>query len=304
MGHLFRALNLAEALGNEGQSSTFYINNHIPTIKILADRSLSHRILVSEDWTANGIASLIARDNINLWINDRHNTAFRQAQSVKATGIPLVTFDDRGPGAALADLHVAALSFDENEALEGKKVLRGVNYLILNPQIKKYKRTRESFGRLIVTLGGSDTHGVTIRVVKILKTMKLAATIVIGPAFKHLKKLEKELKGPFILKQSVPSLIEEFFHHDLAITGGGITPFEANASGLPCVVIANEEFEVPVGKALQGLGGSVYAGFYKDIRSPLFQKNIPINEMSRAGIKNINLLGAKHVVKNLLETAR
>jgi spore coat polysaccharide biosynthesis predicted glycosyltransferase SpsG len=99
-------------------------------------------------------------------------------------------------------------------------------------------------------------------------------------------------------------MIDEFFQHDLAITGGGITPFEANASGLPCIVIANETFEVAVGKAVQSLGSSIYAGYHKEIQLPLFPEDLPIEQMSRAGMNNINLLGAQRVVDSLLETSR
>ena len=41
-------------------------------------------------------------------------------------------------------------------------------------------------------------------------------------------------------------MAEEMSRHDLAVTGGGMTPFEANAAGLPCIVVANETFEIQV----------------------------------------------------------
>ena len=79
-------------------------------------------------------------------------------------------------------------------------------------------------------------------------------------------------------------MIEEFHRHDLAITGGGITPFEANASGLPCVVIANELHEIPTGLALQKLGGSVFAGHHGALQTPLFAPDLPLEQMSRDGM--------------------
>ena len=304
MGHFYRALNLADALAKVGQRSIFYMNDHVPAIKILAERGLPHRILSPEDWMSNRIASIIRQDDITLWINDRHNTTLHHAETVKKRGIPLVTFDDRGPGAQLADLHIAALTFDVKEVLGGDKIIRGLDYLILNKQIEKNLRIRNSIEKILVTLGGSDTYGVTFRVVQLLKQMKRAATVVVGPAFKHFEKLKKEITEPFILKQAVPSMIDEFFQHDLAITGGGITPFEANASGLPCIVIANETFEVAVGKAVQSLGSSIYAGYHTEIQLPLFPEDLPIEQMSRAGMNNINLFGAQRVVDSLLETSR
>ena len=282
-------------------SYTIYLNDHGPSRQILVDRGVPHRIVNLQDFTGNWEAGLIRQDNITLWVNDRLNTDNRHAENVKATGIPLVTFDDRGTGAALADLHIAALSFDATERLAGVKVLQGVDYLILNPQIANFTRLRKELSSILVTLGGSDTYGVTIKVVQMLKEMGMTATIVLGPSFMHTDKLDAELTVGFTLKRGVSSMIEEFYHHDLAITGGGITPFEANASGLPCMVIANEFFENQVGLALQNLGGSVFIGHHESLLPPLFNANLPLGLLSQSGMNAIGLQGAHRVVDVLLE---
>lgn len=301
MGHFFRALNLAEALANAGQSCIVYLNDHPPAKQILAERGVAHRTLDVGDLTSNWEALVIAQDGIGLWVNDRLDTTSSHARNVKATGIPLVTFDDRGAGAALADLHVAALAFDAQEELKGARVLRGADYLVLNPQIPQYTRLRHQLFSILVTLGGSDTYGVTVKVVLLLKEMGMIATVVVGPAFTHMALLDDTLTEGFIVKRGVPSMIEEFQHHDLAITGGGITPFEANASGLPCIVIANEMFEIPVGAALQKLGGSLFRGHHESLTLPLLPPDLPLESMSEAGMRNIGLQGTQRVMDAILE---
>lgn len=304
MGHFYRALNLAEGLANAGCQSIFYLNDHAPSHQILAERGLPHRVVELKNLGGGWEAALIAQDDIRVWVNDRLDTDLHHARKVKSTGIPLATFDDRGAGAALADLHIAALSFDGAEPLEGSSLLRGADYLILNPRIDRHTRVRKRIDSILVTLGGSDTYGVTIKVVRSLKVMGVAATVVVGPAFMHFAGLKEVLTREFVLKRGVPSMIEEFAFHDLAITGGGITPFEANASGLPCVVIANETFEVPIGEALQKLGGSVFAGSHESLSFPLFCDDLPLEQMSRAGMRNIGLQGTQRVVGALMELAR
>jgi len=301
MGHFYRALNLADGLAKAGHSCKIYLNDHAPSLQILVERGMPHQIVNLEDFTGNWEASLIRQDGITLWLNDRLDTDARHAEKIKGAGIPLVTFDDRGTGAALADLHIAALAFDAQEKLSGIRLLRGADYLILNQQISDYTRQRKELASILVTLGGSDTYGVTVQVVKLLKEIGLTATIVVGPSFMHTDKLNEALTESFTLKRSVPSMIEEFYRHDLAITGGGITPFEANASGLPCVVIANELFEIPVGMALQKLGGSIFAGHHESLSSPLFKAGLPLQQMSQAGMRNIGLQGTQRVIGALLE---
>ena len=301
MGHFYRALNLAEALAQAGMACTLYLNDHAPSRQILAARGLSHRVVDLQDFAANWEAALIKRDGITLWANDRLDTDVRHGEKIKAAGIPLVTFDDRGTGAALADLHIAALPFVAQEQLAGVKVLRGADYLILNPQIRDYTRVRKHLGSILVTLGGSDTYGVTVNVVQLLNEMNLTATVVVGPGFMHLDALKNALPDGFVLKRGVPSMIAEFHQHDLAITGGGITPFEANASGLPCVVIANELYEIPNGMALQKLGGSFFAGYHQSLRLPSIRADLPLEQMSRGGMKNIGLEGTQRVIGALRE---
>lgn len=301
MGHFYRALNLANYFLQINQPCILYINDHEPSIDILNKTNLPYRIIDLTDCRNNWESHLIKQDKINIWINDRLDTDIIHAKKIKATNIPLVTFDDRGSGADLADINIVGLSFNSSEKLPGIKVLRGLDYLILNPTINSFKRLRNNLSSILVTLGGSDTYGVTVKVVEFLKAINLKATILVGPAFIHIEELNKVLNNNFILKNNVFSMIEEFHYHDLAITGGGITPFEANASGLPCIVIANEIFEVPIGEALEKLGGSTFAGYHKSFLLPNFISNFPLEEMSCSGMKNIDTLGVERVTEALMK---
>ena len=301
MGHFYRGLNLINQLIAQKQPYILYINDHQPSKKILNDRGLNYKVVNLQDSNSQWESLLISKDNISIWINDRLNTDIIHAKKIKSKNIPLVTFDDRGEGAVLSDINIAALSFDPAEQLYGSKTLRGIDYLILDPLIESYARLRTKISSVLVTLGGSDTYGVTVNVVEQLKAMNLDATIVVGPAFMHLDILNNVLTERFILKQNVSSMIKEFHYHDLAITGGGITPFEANASGLPCVIIANEVFEVPIGSALQKLGTSIFAGHHKSFLLPSFIDHLSLEKMSKTGMQKISTNGVQRVVKVLME---
>lgn len=299
MGHLFRALNLADALTQRGHGVRFLINDHTISIDILRQRGYAAETVNLTDTESGWEADFARREGIRVWVNDRLNTDRKHSLKIKQAGLPLVTFDDRGSGAALADLHIAALAFDEHDALGGVCVLRGAAFLILNPDIARFQHVRYVAQPILVTLGGSDTWGATVRVVEILAKLGLAATVVLGPGFEHDRALEKVLTDVFVVKRGVPSMIEEMSHYGLAITGGGITPFEANAAGLPCIVIANEPFEVPVGQALERMGGSVFAGHHTSLDAAVFGRVLPVEKMSQAGMKNIGLAGTQRVVEKL-----
>jgi len=300
MGHLFRALALADGLREHNVDLIFLLNQHQPALKLIASRGYDSEIVPLErpgEWEKD----IVRKRNIRLWVNDRLNTDARHAACVTEAGIPLVTFDDRGSGAPYADINVAALIFDEAGALKGKRVLQGPDYLVINPEIRDFQRVRTNQTSLLVTLGGSDTYGVTLSVIRHLVKIGKAATVVVGPGFARMDELKELLTPEFPLKQGVPSLIKEFSLHDLAVTGGGVTPFEAAASGLPTIVIANERFEVAVGQALENFGVSRYAGHHDDIDWSLFDIILPIETMSRRGIEKIGLHGRQRVITAIME---
>ena len=299
MGHLYRSLALCDALLDRGLPFRIFINRNAAAQAILEGCGIPFDLVDLDPAGSRWQTVAINRYGIRLWIDDRLNTDARHSRLVKDSGISLVTLDDRGDGATMADLNIVAMAFDDDEPLPGRKVLRGPQYLILNRNIAKYRRVRTAMGSIVVTLGGSDTYGVTVKVVKILKDAGIGATVVLGPAFKHFSELNQVLDDRFVLKSNVPSLIEEFGRHDIAITGGGITPFEANAAGLPCIIVANEEFEIPVGEGLAKLGGAVYAGHHNQVDTHKLTTPLPVANMSHAAMLAVDLRGVERVLDEI-----
>ncbi|MBE8233254.1 MAG: glycosyl transferase, partial [Endozoicomonadaceae bacterium] len=168
----------------------------------------------SEDWEKN----YIKKYHIEVWINDRLDTDYIHAINVTNTGTKLVTFDDYGTGSKDSDLHIAALPFLGKYTPKGKKVLKGLPYLILNPEILNNRRYRQNCNKYLVTMGGTDTYGVTIKVLNILNNLGKTATVILGPGFQHQVELSKfEGNASFDIKQQVPSLINEFLKFDCVI---------------------------------------------------------------------------------------
>ena len=299
MGHFFRALNFIAYLQKINQFFILLLNEHQPSIKILRAKSIPFEIISLGDLETGWEEKVISRYQITVWLNDRLDTHISHAERVKSTGIKLVTFDDQGSGANISDLHFAPLFFDERKKLTGNKIYQDISYLILNPEISKFKKRRYQQKKILVTMGGSDTYGVTIKVVKQLKKLGKSATILLGPSFEHIEELKKVITPSFNLIESVSSLIKTFSLYDLAITGGGITPFEANASGLPCIVVANELFEIPAGHYLEKVGSSLYAGFHDNLDNELFTKSLDISKMSQIGFNYFTLQGSENVYREI-----
>ena len=302
LGHLYKTLNFIDYLATQGEPYIVMVNDDPQAAMILAQGAVAYVTVNLSDFQSDWETALIRDFGIRVWINDRLDTDSRHAAHVKKNGIGLVTFDDRGTGAAFADLHFAPMIFSGQDKLQGKRVLVGTRYLVLNPEIEACKRQRDRLDSILVTFGGSDTYGVTVQVVNLLKKLNRGATVVVGPAFRHHAELEQAMDANFSLKQGVPSLIREFMHHDLAITGGGVTPFEANASGLPCIIVASEPHETEIGRYLSAAGSSVFAGYYREIDESVFSLGLGMNleEMSRNGMAAIGTDGAANVFREIM----
>lgn len=301
MGHFFRMLNFIECLDENKEKFIILINEDKISDEILKEKGLPFRFVDLNDDVTNWETDMIKEFKIDVWLNDRLETKAAHAKNVRSNNICLVTIDDLGVGAELSNLHFAAMPCIFNNAPKGEKVYAGIEYIILNKEIDQYRRVRGKNdkqgkqGKLLVTLGGSDTYGATIKVVKILKNLSKPADVIIGPSFKHRKELLDIAGDQFSIKCYAPSLIEEFSNYDIAITGGGITPFEANASGLPCIVIANEPHEMENAMFLEQLGSSVFAGSHDNIDEFLFSTKLDVRKMSEIGLSSINTSAAEKI---------
>jgi spore coat polysaccharide biosynthesis predicted glycosyltransferase SpsG len=297
MGHLFRMINLYGTLRQNGTDAIIMLlGEHPPASEWLKRASIPFEEVTDQTVAQPGWeAGLAVRYGAKVWVNDRLQTDEDHAIRIKELGLRLVTFDDLGSGARLADLHVAALAGVRGENPQGTKVLTGVKYLMLPPEISHFRRQRTIFNSWVVSLGGSDTHGVTVRVAQWLSSRQQHATLILGPGFDHNEMLSKIIGNGITEKRSVPSLAAEFAEHDLAITGGGLTAFEAAAAGLPTVIVANEEWEVAHCLYLQNLGCSIFAGPYENIDLSVLERPLDIPKMSMAALDVFDMEGINRV---------
>lgn len=306
MGHLFRAINLIRVLERNNKQYVLLVNEDSNALRILNENNIAPIIVDLWDTQSDWEGRLIAEKQITVWLNDRLDTSAVSAQHVKEAGIPLFTIDDMGAGASYADGNFASLIFEHTQTVPGKKVYAGSDYLILNPEISVYRRTRTKIENILVTLGGSDTYGVTLEVIAFLKKWQQEEpgkkiTILLGPGAAIREEVEKAVQDTdFSLVSGVPSLIAYFNEFDLAITGGGVTALEAAASGLPCLIIANEKHEIQIGQHVEKIGSAVFAGYYREMNLDKIKEITNVEKMSRCGMAGVSLRGAERVCEIML----
>lgn len=305
MGHLYRALALARALKEAGRRVEIVLRtSHGPAIEVLRRAGVSY--FLNEEqlaWEATVLQQMPGK----VWINDRLNTDENHVRYLKQRGLVVVSLDDQGAGANFVDLNICALSVTRNDLVRGARVLAGLQYLILSAEIERFRRLRDRLDSVVINLGGSDTHGVTPAVTRAVVAAGCKTTIILGPGFEHFSEMaEIPTIDTVTIKTGVPSLVEEFSSHDLAVTGGGMTAFEAAAAGLPTVTVANELHEIDHCTFLEKIGCSRYAGFRKEFQLQLPSSSDQLARMSERALISVPCNGLANVCRELfaLEAAR
>lgn len=289
MGHFFRSLLYASCLNKNGKQFIILINDDTKAVEILKSKKLPF-IIVDFNDSSDWVTPIINQYHATVWIQDKFETTIEMAQNIMNNNILFCAIDEFGPGAELCDLHFAGMIYLTGHEVRGKKIFCGSEYVILNPEIDQYRRERTSTSRIIVSLGGSDPFGMTVKIVEKLSRTDYDVEVIIGPDFDYREQLDIANIKAYPVLQNVPSLIGEFSNFDFAITGGGITCCEANSCGLPCMIIANAPHEINTGRYMESKGGALYGGSFKGWNPDLIDKikDLDIKSMSLAGMKTFD----------------
>lgn len=303
MGHVFRSFLYIQYMEKHKIEFIYLINNDINTIEVLKKRKIPYIVVDYQDTFSNWEEKIIKKYEVDIWFNDKFETTVEMAKHIKKQEILFCCLDDVGKGAEEADIYFAGMIYPTLQKRIGKNYYGGSKFITLNEEINKYKKERNQIRRIIVTMGGSDPFQVTEQVLDEMKKYDYEVSFVVGPNYREKRRLEIINGGRFPIYQNIPSLIEIFSDYDLAITGGGVTCCEANASGIPCLIIANALHEINTGKWMEKQGGCVFLGDYKNWNREFLKKipSLDIKQMSRKALDNFDTKGIERIFNIMKE---
>jgi spore coat polysaccharide biosynthesis predicted glycosyltransferase SpsG len=253
LGHLFRMLTLARFFRHDG-FECFFVVRHNETAEVIIKDAHYNFLFCPSDLNEEEIVDLFFDEYPNpaLWIFDILSTDEKLIVKFKRKKIPVACFDDLLGGPAAADLTINAIAGCWNEIPAKTNVLGGPGYAIIDPAILGLRHKSKPPGapktvRVGITMGGSDTHGATVKVAKILSGLtNIEANFFLGPHFLYDEELNMTLKNVryrYENHKAVTNLHKALRKMDIVICGGGQTLFELCAMGVPVIAIANETHE-------------------------------------------------------------
>jgi len=247
LGHVRRCLSLADALAARGAAVTFLVNGDGIPETITAEGHAAQRISVDHDLAATLAA--LGRLDAHAVVADAYRFDAEYVRALRNDRRVTAIISDH-PGDVPVDVVINNTAGSEAWPYRGlpeTRYLCGPRYVLLRSAFaaepsRTYSVTTR---RVLITVGGSDPHELTRRLVAWTRQAlpDAALDVVIGPFFVENHRLEAD---GLVTPHRTPSDMRRLMLSvDLAISGGGQTLYELAATATPtlAVVLADNQRE-------------------------------------------------------------
>lgn len=244
LGHVKRMIELARALRDrEGIGVIFAVNGSETALQPILRAGFEAKLL---SWPDAPLHDVVAAPDI-IVIDCREGVS-REILTHDTAGLPVVAvIDDISDRRLEADLafyppvpQVQDLSWDGSECT----AYIGWQYALLGqqPAGMVHPSGKSSLPSVLVSMGGSDPHRLTLRMAQALKTLPpvFRARFVIGPGLVNGAAIARQIVGMcahFETIEGADDLVAEYASADMALAAFGVTAYELAAYGVPSLYI-------------------------------------------------------------------
>lgn len=277
-----RCLALAEALRDKNAECLFFLDQGAKSWEEpLRQRNIPVQWLGSE--APQELADRLAGSNTDVLTIDGYEFGEDYQRTLKGSAKALLVLDDTGQGSQTADFILNQnLGFEESE-FRGQcrpdcRLLLGPHYALLRPEFVEAKRraSGRSFGpvrQILVTMGGSDTKNVTVRVIQALellaeKNLKFDVSVIAGRSNENWDRIGglcREGKHRYHLLRETDRIAVLMLEADMAIGAGGVTNWERLCLGLPSMTIMIADNQKRLTQELENRGLVANLGWHASL---------------------------------------
>lgn len=243
-GHVHRALTLARELHAHDVRFVCDRTSQL-AIDLLADAG--HPVAVHD---RDGVIDAVVAMRPDLVVSDALDTRAEDVARLRATGARVVTFEDHGTGAHVADLVVHELL--EEVDPDDPRVLAGPRWFVLREEFSEVAPHAwdERVHRVLVTFGGTDPGDFTRQVVEAIAPWcaerGIGVDVVTGPGYLHvdaLAGLVARLPGDVTRTHATGVISRLMAGAQVAVCANGRTPYELAHLHVPAVVVTQNARE-------------------------------------------------------------
>ncbi len=269
-GHVKRMIVLARALRDrEGIGAVFAVNGSAEALGPIRRAGFEAKLLTGPQAS---LSAAVAHPDI--CILDCRDGPTREGLAKFVRDVPLTAaIDDASERRLAADFayyppvpQAAELDWQDSHCtarIGWEWALLGLPQTVAKPRFFSPRPT------LLVTMGGSDPHGMTLRAARALAALDpvFRARFVIGPGFENRAKIAQtivSLRSNFETIEGADSLTTEYGCADLALAAFGVTAYELAACGVPAVYLCATEDHAISACAFEHAGMGISLGLDAD----------------------------------------
>jgi len=240
-------------------------------------------------------------------------------QELKTLDFFLITFDDLSSD-VLFPADIVIIPYVGGESLKvhkkvGSTYLLGPKFFPIREEFLNVtkKQSPQNVKNILITMGGSDSNQITIKVVKALSKLKLNVHLkVVSGSLSQLsdeqvRALLPNYDGNFQVIKDAHNMAELMSESQLAITNSGLTKYEMANMGLPAIVISNNSKHAALMVEFASYGTVVHLGANEEVTeetilcavTALIKDEIKRKIMSTAGKQLVDGMGMERIFDSI-----
>lgn len=323
-GHVVESMELAAAAATAGLKPAVIVSVGTPPSLVARATVGVETVSALTPAALAGLAEGLAARGARIAVTNFRAVIVEQVHALTRAGLRVVCIDELGGRtldcAAVINPSPITSRCTYGSRAEGFAVYAGPAYLPLSAEYARLRNVRRHFSggiqRVVVTMGGVDRTGATLRIVEALSdwTSKAERHVVVGAAFARVAELDRLLQivaGRWQVHRGLPLLAELLAEADAAITAGGNTLHELACVGTPALILYEDPHEAEQGRAFAAQGFGVCPGAGADVPADEIRQSLDRFEdpllrqaMSDAGKRLVDGRGAERICDVIGELIR
>lgn len=275
-GHLVRCLALADEVRSQNSCRIgFALSEGSLGSDLVRRHAYEEYFLPSKTDSRASLAAAAKKFDASVIVVDvRNDLSDRDLESLKGKNRLIALLDDLSDRRFAADLAfyppVPQVRRADWSRFRGELFV-GWEWTILRSQFRSPLRWKQIGGHsLLITMGGSDPAGITLKAVRALEMVEadFAPVIVLGAGFQQKEALLKSIataRRQFTILENVSDMRTQMLQSDLALCAYGMTAFELAASGVPAIYLCLTEDHAESASALDAAGAGRLLGVYTNV---------------------------------------
>ncbi|HET7747136.1 MAG TPA: hypothetical protein VFM29_07530 [Vicinamibacteria bacterium] len=320
MGHVYRSLAIADALRSLSRAEVAFLMSAGRPEGLVTVTGRGYPVRVAGQDSLESVLEHVRDFAPEFLVNDLPTVEAAYMRALSHLGCTTVNLVDTPDDLETTEHYeqvIVSVMTQERETPEN--FYAGPAYAILREQFRgREKEIRERAGSVLLSFGGSDPQGLTLKAARALARLPREVDLlaVTGPAFSYRRELDQLARAGDgrlrVIHDAAGHISELMLEADVMVGSGGMSVYEIAALGTPGVILAQNTREDRRMRAFAGHGTVEYLGLGTEVEEEAIETSVRAlladagrrRAMSERGRALVDGFGATRAAEVLLERRR